>query len=360
MMNQWVEPDLRDQVVDFVTEMSFKTNLSLKFFLSRLNIYAARFYDWRKRYGKVNVHNGNIPRDHWLEEWERKAIVDFYRNHEDDGYRRCTYMMMDQDIVYASASTIYRVLDKAGVIRKWNTKVSCKGDGFTHPDKPHQHWHMDISYVKVNGTFYYFISVLDGFSRAVIHWDLRESMNEIDIGIIQQSALEKYADYTPRFITDNGKQFLSKEFKSFISLKNCTHVTTSPYYPQSNGKLERFHKSLKVECIRRQAPGNIDEAKRIIKNYVHHYNHKRLHSAIAYVTPVDMLNGRQKYILKQREIKLEERRRQRRLNKSFQLHNWKQQKQSWQEAGNQNANHISAEGRSEAAVMMIRGLNEGV
>ena len=131
--------------------------------------------------------------------------------------------------------------------------TTSKGKGFKQPLKPHEHWHTDISYVKIQHRFYFFICVLDGYSRFIVHWDLRENMKENDVAIVQQAALEKIPGVHPRYITDNGKQFTGKEFQYFIVLHGLTHVRTSPYYPQSNGKVERFHGAIKKECIRKKA-----------------------------------------------------------------------------------------------------------
>ena len=174
---------------------------------------------------------------------------------------------------------------------------------------------IDVSYINICGTFYYLCSVLDGFSRFIVHWDLRESMTEADIEIILQSAKEKYADAKPRVISDNGPQFIARDFKEFIRISGMTHVRTSPYYPQSNGKLERWHQSIKRECIRPGTPLSLEDARRLIASYVDHYNTVRLHSAIGFVTPNDMLAGRQAEIHAARDRKLEEARRQRQLRR---------------------------------------------
>jgi putative transposase len=152
---------------------------------------------------------------------------------------------------------------------------------------------------------------LDGYSRFIVHWDLRESMRETDIEIILQGAKEKHPQARPRIITDNGPQFIARDFKEFIRISGMTHVRTSPYYPQSNGKLERWHKSLKAECIRPGAPLTPQDARRLIEQYVDHYNTVRLHSAIGFITPADMLAGRQTEIHAARDRKLEEARQQR-------------------------------------------------
>jgi putative transposase len=221
--------------------------------------------------------------------------------------------LLDDDVVAVSPASVYRVLKAAGRLdRQWATG-SKKGTGFVQPLKPHEHWHIDISYINVEGTFYYLISVLDGCSRAIVHWELRESMTEQEVEVILQKALEKHPGEKPRIISDNGPQFIARDFKEFIRLTGITHVRTSPYYPQSNGKLERWHGSLKRECIRPTCPASLDEARERVATFVEHYNTVRLHSAIGYITPEDMLNGLAKAIHDDRDRKLEQARQRRQL-----------------------------------------------
>src|SRR5213075_2092686 len=126
----------------------------------------------------------------------------------------------------------------------------------------------------------------------IVHWEIREQMTEADVECILQRAHEAYPNERPRIISDNGPQFIAKDFKEFIRLTGMTHVRTSPYYPQSNGKIERWHKTLKGDCIRVLTPLSLDDARRIVADYVVHYNSVRLHSALGYVTPQDKLTGR--------------------------------------------------------------------
>lgn len=261
------------------------------------------FYTWRKRYGKVNEHNAKIPRDNWLTEAEKKAIIDYHDLHPLDGYRRLTYMMIDEGVAAASPASVYRVLSSAGLLKRWNRRSS-KGKGFAQPDAPHLHWHVDVSYINIKGTFYYLCSVLDGYSRSILHFEIRERMEERDVETIIQRCRERYPGTTPRIITDNGPQFVAKDFKEFIKIAGMTHVKTSPYYPQSNGKIERFHKTLKQDCIREKIPLTLEDARRVVAEFVEHYNTRRLHSAVGYVTPKDVLEGRKQEILAAREEKL--------------------------------------------------------
>jgi putative transposase len=203
---------------------------------------------------------------------------------------------------------------QAGLLSRWKSKPSRKGTGFEQPLQPHQHWHIDVSYINLCGTFYYVCSVLDGFSRFLVHWDLRESMREADIQVILHRAKENYPEAKPRIISDNGPQFIARDFKELIRISGMPHVRTSAYYPQSNGAgalaqvaEKRMHPA--------GAPLSLEDAKRLIQHYVDRYNNVRLHSAIGYVTPRDMLTGRQAEIHAERDRRLEEARRQRQLRR---------------------------------------------
>jgi transposase InsO family protein len=278
-----------------------------------LGISRSKFYNWRQRYGMENEHNGQIPRDFWLTEAERLLIIDYLQKHPQEGYRSLCYMMIDADIVAVSPSSVYRVLKDAGYMDRWNRKPSKKGVGFDQPIQAHDHWHIDISYINICGTFYYMCSVLDGYSRYIVHWEIREAMKEYDVEMILQKAREKFPSVSPRVISDNGPQFISKDFKEYIRITGMTHVRTSPYYPQSNGKLERYHKTIKSDCIRPKTPLSLEDGQRLVAEFVDHYNNRRLHSAIGYIAPIDKLEDRAEAIHAERDKKLEAARLSRKL-----------------------------------------------
>lgn len=302
---------IRDQVVDTVREWSEKSEMGTGCIIGWLGISQSKYYDWQQRYGKGNRHNASVPRGFWLESWEQEAIKSYYVEHPEEGYRRLSYMMLDENVVAVSPSSVYRVLSKAGLLRKWSQSASKKGKGFRQPKRAHEHWHIDVAYINIRGTFYYLCSILDGYSRYVVHWEIRESMTEADVEVILQRAREKYPEAAPRIISDNGPQFVAKSFKEFIRMSGMTHVRTAPFYPQSNGKIERWHKSIKTECIRPRTPLSLEDARRIVDQFVKHYNTKRLHSALGYVTPQDKLQGREQIVFAERARKLAQARKMR-------------------------------------------------
>jgi putative transposase len=308
-----VPHDTRDNLVDFVNAWAGKTELPVCRLLGWIGLGTSKFHDWKQRYGKVNEHNAWVPRDHWLTDQEKHRIIAFANDNPLEGYRRLTFMMLDADIVACSPTSVWRVLHKAGLLAKAQNTPSLKGTGFVQPTRPHEHWHIDVSYLNIAGTFYFLCSVLDGYSRFIVHFEIRETMKEGEVETIIQRARECHPGVTPRIISDNGPQFIAKDFKEFIRVCGMTHVKTSPYYPQSNGKLERFHRTIKGDCIRRQTPLSLEDARRIVGNYIERYNTIRLHSAIGYITPKDKLAGREQEIFEARDRKLAEARERRKL-----------------------------------------------
>ncbi len=298
--------DTRDTVVDYVRDWSDKTGIPACRLRQWIGLGASKYHDWTHRFGKINEHNAKVPRDHWLGDDEKDRIRAFARQHPLEGYRRLTFMMLDANVVACSPASVYRVLKAAGLLAGSSPVPSKKGTGFVQPLAPHQHWHIDVSYLNIAGTFYFLCSVLDGCSRFLVHHEIRGTMQESDVETILQRARERYPGTTPRIISDNGPQFIAKDFKEFIRIAGMTHVKTSPYYPQSNGKIERWHKTLKSESIRTRVPLSLDDARRIVGDYTTHYNTGRLHSALGYVTPQDKLDGQDTAIFAERDRKLAE------------------------------------------------------
>ncbi len=296
----------------YVKQITKRTEIKQKQVLKMIGITKGKYFEWKNRLGRENQHNGNLPKSNWLLPWEKDAIIAYARGHYSendyhlrDGYRRLTYSMLDEDVVAVSPPTVYRILKATGLLNRWNTvKSSLKGDGFTQPTACHQHWHTDIKHINFCGTFLFLISVMDGYSRYIVHHEVRAHMTEYDVQLTIVKAKGKYPDVRPRIISDNGGQFISKDFQQFIKFLELTHIRTSVAYPQSNGKLERFHRSIGVECLRTNSFLTIEDARERIAKYIDYYNRVRLHSAISYLRPEDYLLGKGKEKIAVREEKL--------------------------------------------------------
>lgn len=301
----WITQEVRDSLIDTVERYRNDTGMSLTGALKTAGITRSKYYHWKQRYGKPNLHNGMINKSHWLTQDEREAIVKFAKNHEGEGYKRLTYMMIDNDIAYASETSVFRVLKQFGLLNKFvKTAPSQKGKGYNQPSHPHSQWHIDISHINVCGTFMFLVAIIDGYSRFIVSWDLRASMQDDDIMMTVQKAKELYPYERPRIISDRGGQFIAKDFKQFINSINYQHTLISVSYPQSNGKIERFFRSLKTECVRKQSLLSPQDARKQLAAYMYYYNFKRLHSSIGHVAPYDKLIGKEAEIFKIRRDKL--------------------------------------------------------
>jgi hypothetical protein len=301
----------RELIEGEIKRLQSKTGLPMKTLLKYGGIPVRTWNDWQCRCGLPTKHNNNIPRAYYLTPEEVLAIVEYCQDNNEDGikgYRMLTYEMIDKDIAYASPSSVYNVLKRHNFFKKWacNTENgNTSKRGFDQPACIHEQWHIDFSYIKVCGVFYYFICVFDGYSRRVLNWKLCLSMEGINAEVIIAETKEMYPEaVSPRLISDNGAQFVSHDFAELLVYLEIGHTCTSPAHPQSNGKLERFHRTWKTENVRTSAFIGYEDAVKQIGEWIDYYNSKRLHSAINYLTPDDIFYGRNKERLAQRTEKL--------------------------------------------------------
>lgn len=299
---------IRD-VVATVESLHKRTHLSRVWLLSLVGIRPNRYHRWR---GSLQVTaQPEQPRQcSWeiLPE-EHEAILAYHDAVVRDGrrvsHRVLTYEMIDNDIAACSTSTTYRVLKTSGRIPSRQPTETQKGTGFVQPITLHDHWHIDISYLWEFGYRAYLISVLEGKSRYVLHHRVMKSMTTGDVELVLQRAREMYPEARPSLVSDNGSQFLSNQFKGFIADCGYEHRRTSVSYPQSNGKMERQFRTTKEE-LRLRSIIDHDDLTVQITDVIDYYNKKRLHSALGYVTPADVLQGRADLIMHQRRAKLDE------------------------------------------------------
>ena len=267
--------------------------------LTVLHVSRATYFRWAQAGGKGPRPAAVVPKAHWITPAERDAIIAYARVHPELGYTRLTYQMADAGIAAVSPSSVFTILTAAGLLGRWQPAHAAHRTGFVQPTRPHEQWHTDIAYLNILGTQYFLLGVLDGYSRAILHAEIRRTMTTTDVEIVLERALATLPADTsrPRLITDNGSQYVSAQFTHYLRTTGLSHSRTRVGHPQSNGKYERWNKTAKDECFRRIALGGRDdpdalaEAQQVFGGYVRHYNTVRPHSALHYLTPADYLRG---------------------------------------------------------------------
>ncbi len=306
----------KGEILSFVDHLKEMTGTSTSNLVGYLGLNRATFYNWLKRKEESRLEDdkpvGRNP--NMLLSWERQAIIDYYKEQRDDykGYARLCYEMIDADVVYCSPSTVYRVLSKAGLLVRW-APAKQLGAPPAKPNRPNQKWHTDLMQIHHNGNIYYYQGVIDANSRFIISHDVHAEGTALNTSLVLQSAFDKSPEgITPFIVSDNGPEFIGKEFREVIHQNNGQRMRISAYHPQSNGIDERHHRTLREECLYGKSPENLLEIKQLVNKWVDEYNNKRLHSAIWYMPPVIWHTGKQNQLLKERQTKLKNAREKRR------------------------------------------------
>lgn len=278
----------------------------------------ARYYDWKKRAEAdrlADVRSVGICPWALLSE-EMEAAIEFALAHPRDGYRRLCWQAVDEDVVCMSPSSFYRVLDDADLLYRWKRSRK-RGDPPSEPTGPNERWHTDLIYLRVADVWYTFlVTVLDAYSRYVVHWELLSSMTANGVRLVVQQAVEK-TGAEPEVVTDNGSQFTSKDFKEMVRLFELEHIRIRTYHLESNGRLERFHRSTRYALSEVELE-NLSRARILIGQWVEHYNHHRLHAALQYLPPAGYYEaaGDPEARIAERKEKLERaRKRRERINR---------------------------------------------
>jgi len=282
-----------------------RSQVGLEWVLKQLGLARALYYRWRQRQaqGQLEDQKPEAADLYQALPEEEAAVKQFALEYPRDGYRRLAWMMVDANVAHLSPSSVYRILDRHQLLCRWKPSQAV-GQKPEPPSRPHQVWHTDLMYLWISGRWYFFMAVLDGFSRSILHWELLASMRSAEVVDVVHAALEKHPGEKPRIVHDNGPQFTGKEFRELIKRFSLEEIRIRVYHPESNGKIERFHGVLRQEGLSDQELKHQLHAQDIIGRWVDHYNQERLHAALAYLTPQDWLLERQQARLAERKQKL--------------------------------------------------------
>jgi transposase InsO family protein len=271
---------MRELIEKEILRYKIKTGIPVNTLLKYAGISKRAWHEWQERHGIETAHNNNFPRNNHLTPDEIRAIIAYCTENPLKGYRMQCWEMVDKNVAFVSCSSVYNVIKRYNLGKKWSQAVEPAKHGFDQPLAVHEQWHIDFSYIKVGGAFYYFLGILDGYCRKMLSWRLCENMSGINAEILVAKTKELYPGVrSPRIISDNGSQFISKDFEELLVLLEFGHTLTSPNHPQSNGKLERFNRTLKTEHVRRSAYIDYQDACVRMAKWIAYYNSERLHSA---------------------------------------------------------------------------------
>ena len=281
--------------------------------LHLLGLSAGRYYAWLKRDADGRLED-SAPSAHNPDELlveEVDAVKRYALAHPGEGCQRLAWMMVDEDVACVSGSSVYRVLKAADLLYRWKRPGEETQNRLSGPVAPNKRWHTDLMYLWVKGHWYFFVGVLDSYSRYIVHWELLMSMRADETKEVVRRAKQKYPDASPQVVTDNGTQFVCREFRKLLKELSMEHIRIRRRHPESNGRMERFHRSLR-EGISDKDMDNYYDAVDVITDWVDYYNHERLHAALNYLSPYDYFAGDPEARMADRRAKLREARRYRR------------------------------------------------
>ena len=275
-----------------------------------MGIPRSTYYRWRQeqRGDGLESHSGNRGKS-WnrIIPEEEERILAVARESPELSSRQLATWITDNAGFAVSESTVYRILRKEGLVKRLEVQLVAGKEYHAKTTRPHQMWATDASYFRVVGWgYYYLVTVMDDYSRFILAWKLQRDMSANSLIEVIQEAVdatemtEVPVEDRTRLLSDNGAGYVCRAFRDYLHLVGIRHILAAPYHPQTNGKLERYHQSIKREV--NQVPYEFpSQLERAIANFVEYYNFHRYHKALGNVTPADVLHGRREEILQRRK-----------------------------------------------------------
>jgi transposase InsO family protein len=279
--------------------------------LAQLGLPCSTYYRWLKRLGEGQLKDkkggSTIPWNKVRPEEEAKIFAEA-RASPELSCRQLALTLTDNEGIYLSESTIYRLLKKAGLIKRAEVLGFKAASEYRHKTKrPNELWASDCSHLKVIGWgWYYLVSVMDDYSRFILAWDLKKDMTGRSLEDVVQQAVDVTGmtdvpiENRSVLLTDNGAGYISQQFNEYLRLVGIRHITASPFHPQTNGKIERYHRTLKggISQVPHEMPSDLKET---IRGFIEYYNYKRYHEGLRNVTPYDVYTGKRHEIIRRRK-----------------------------------------------------------
>ena len=289
------------------------SNLSVKKTLEELQVPRSTFYSWYQRYqehGMDGLKNKKLKvKQFWnrIPDHVRGQIVNLALEYPDESPRQLTYRFIDEKAYFVSESSVYRILKGYDLIESPAFEVITAKNKFDNPTKRvNEMWQTDFTqFLVVDWGWYYLSTVLDDYSRYILAYKLSPTMNAQDAEDTLKIALAKAeidkvkVYHKPRLLSDNGPAYHSADLAQFLKERRIDHIHGAPYHPMTQGKIERWHRSMK-NVIKLQNYYSPSELERAIAEWAEYYNNQRYHESLENVTPADVYFGREKEIIKKR------------------------------------------------------------
>ena len=302
------------------------SSLGVKRTLQELDINRSTFYDWYRRYREGGYDALASRPPHCRRFWNaippdvKQKVIQTALEHLDKSPRQLAWYLTDTQGYYLSESSVYRILKANDLITSPSYTVLSAKDKFDQPTtRVNQLWQTDFTYLKViHWGWYYLSTVLDDYSRYILSWKLCTGMSAldvkdtIDLAIAESGVDHAYVRHRPRLLSDNGPCYISGELKDYLSYNGLTHTRGRPYHPMTQGKIERYHRSMK-NILLLDNYYSPDDLKAEIEAFVEYYNYQRYHESLDNVTPADVYTGRvakiiaERHRIKERTMKLRKR-----------------------------------------------------
>jgi putative transposase len=272
--------------------------------LSALGVSKSSYYRWRQ--GRLDSRHGKRPWNRITPDEENKILATAVELTELSSRQVATWIT-DNAGFAISESAVYRILRREGLVKRQETQLMAAKEYHTKTTRPHQMWATDASYFRVAGWgYYYLVTVMDDYTRFILAWKLQKDMSADSLIEVIQEAVDATGmtdvpvEDRTNLLSDNGSGFVSRAFRDYLDLVGIHHILAAPFHPQTNGKLERYHRSIKLEVnqLPYELPSLLEKA---IADFVDYYNFRRYHKALGNVTPADVLYGRREQILKRRK-----------------------------------------------------------
>jgi putative transposase len=290
-----------------------QTELPVRETLRRLGVPRSTFYGWYQRYeaeGFDGLHDQQpAPRPRWnkIPETVRKELIDLALERSELSPRELACRYTDERAYFVSESTVYRILKEADLITSPAYVLMSASDAFKNPTaRVNEMWQTDFTYFRIiNWGWYYLSTVLDDYSRYIIAWKLSPTMGAKDVTETLDEALaitgvdRVKVRHRPRLLSDNGPAYLSGELRDYLGERRMAHTRGAPYHPQTQGKIERYHRTMKnvVKLENYYFPWELEAA---LRGFVAYYNNERYHESLDNVTPADAYFGRRYKVLSER------------------------------------------------------------